>query len=78
MADGHVARELGEYVVREDFRDEAHAFDVGEALAIGGGDAGGFLTTMLERVEAEVGLTGGIVMSVDGDYAAFFSQFWVV
>ena len=40
VADGHVAGQLGEHVVGEDFRDQAHALDVGEVLAVGGGDAG--------------------------------------
>ena len=40
VADGHGAGELGEDVVGEDFRDQAHALDVGEVLAVGGGDAG--------------------------------------
>ena len=40
VADGHVAGELGENIVSEDFRNQAHAFDVGEMLAVGGGDAG--------------------------------------
>ena len=40
VADGHGAGELGEDVVGEDFRDEAHALDVGQMIAVGGGDAG--------------------------------------
>ena len=68
------AGKLLEHVVGEDFRDEAHALDVGEVLAVGGGDAGGFLPAMLEGVEAEVGLAGGVGMAVDGDDAAFFVE----
>ena len=75
VADGHVAGKLGEDVVGEDFRDQAHALDVGEVLAVGGGDAGGLLPAMLESVEAEIGLAGGVGMAVDGDYAAFFAEF---
>ena len=52
VADGHVAGELGEHIVGEDFGDQAHALDVGEMLAVGGGDAGGFLAAMLQSVEA--------------------------
>jgi hypothetical protein len=33
---------------------------------------------VLEGVEAKVGLTGGVGMAVDGDYAAFFSQFRII
>ena len=74
VADGHGAGELGEHVVGKDFRDQAHAFDVGEALAVGGGDAGRFLAAMLQGVEAEVGLAGGVGVAVDGDDAAFFAE----
>ena len=74
VADGHVAGELGEHVVGEDFGDQAHALDVGEVLAVGGGDAGRFLAAMLQGVEGEVSLAGGVGVAVDGDYAAFFVE----
>ena len=73
VADGHVALELGEHVVGEDVGDQAHAFYIGEILAVGGGDAGGFLSAMLQGVEAEIDLTGGVGMAVDGYYSALFS-----
>jgi hypothetical protein len=44
-------------------------------LSVRGGDAGGFLAAMLEGVEAEIGLAGGVGMAMDGDYAAFFVDF---
>ena len=65
---------LCEHFVGEDFRDQAHALDVGEVLAVGGGDAGGLLAAMLQRVEARVGLPRGVGMAVDGDHAALFAQ----
>ncbi len=43
-------------------------------LAVGGGDAGRLLAAMLEGVEAEIGLAGGVGMAVNGDYAAFFAE----
>ena len=42
--------------------------------AVGGGDSGRFLAAVLESVEAEISLTGGGGMAVDGDYAAFFAE----
>ncbi len=75
VADGHVAGELGEHIVGEDFRDQAHALDVGQMLAVGGGDAGRFLAAMLEGVEGEIGFARGVRMAVDGDDAAFFVEF---
>jgi hypothetical protein len=74
VADGHLAGQLGENVVGEDLRDQAHALDVGQMLAVGGGDAGRLLAAMLQGVEAEIGLAGGVGMAVDGDYAALFAE----
>jgi hypothetical protein len=78
VADGHVALEARDDFVGENFGDQAHAFDVGEVRAVGGGDAGGFLSTMLEGVEGEVGLAGCVGVVVDGYYAAVFAKFGVV
>ncbi len=78
VADGHGAGELGQHVVGEDFRDQAHALDVGQMQAVGGGDAGRLLAAMLQGVEAEIGLAGGVGMAVDGDYAAFFAELFFV
>jgi hypothetical protein len=69
-----MGRELGEHVVGEDLRDQAHALDVGQMLAVGGGDAGRLLAAMLQGVEAEIGLAGGVGMAVNGDYAALFAE----
>jgi hypothetical protein len=43
-------------------------------LAVSGGDAGGFLTAVLQGVERKIGFTRGMGMAVDGDDAAFFVQ----
>jgi hypothetical protein len=45
--------------------------------AVGGGDAGGLLTAMLEGVEGEVGLARGVGVAVNGDYATVFAEFRV-
>ena len=74
VADGHVAGQLGQHVVGKDLRDQAHALDVGQMLAVGGGDAGRLLPAMLQRVEAEIGLARGVGMAVDGDDAALFVE----
>ena len=73
VADGHVALEACARTSSVKISDdEAHAFDVGEMGAVGGGDAGGFLTAMLEGVEAEIDLAGGVGVAVDGYYATVF------
>jgi hypothetical protein len=46
-------------------------------LAVGGGDAGRLLAAMLEGVERQIGLAGGVGMAVNGDYAAFFAELGV-
>ena len=77
VADGHFAGQAGEHFVGEDVGDEAHALDVGEIGVVGGGDAGGLLSAMLEGVEREIGLAGGVGMAVDGDDSALFAEFVV-
>ena len=77
VADGHVAGQLGEHFFGEDVGNQAHALDVREVLAVGGGDAGRFLSAMLQRVEGKIGLTGCVGVAVDGDDAAFFAKFVV-
>ena len=74
VADGHGAGQLGQHVVGEDLRDQAHALDVGQMLAVGGGDAGRLLAAMLQGVEAEIGLAGGVGVAVNGDDAALFVE----
>ena len=74
VSDRHVAGKLVQHFVGEDLRNQAHALDVGEMLSVGGGDARRFLSAMLQRIQAEVGLPGGVGMSVDGDDAALFVQ----
>ena len=68
------AGQLLQHVVGKDFRDQAHALDVGEVLAVGGGDARRLLAAMLQRVEAEIRLPCRVGMPVNGDDAAFFAQ----
>jgi hypothetical protein len=76
VADGHVAGKLGQHIVCENFRNQAHAFDVGKTMAVGGGNPGRFLAAMLQRIEAEVSFARGVGMAVDGDDAAFLVQFF--
>ena len=72
------AGKLLQNLVGEDFRNQAHALDVGEMMAIGSGDAGRFLPAMLQRVEAEIGLARGFRMAVNGDHTAFFAELGIV
>src|SRR6202007_2133911 len=73
-AEGVAAGETGEDVGGEDVGDEAHGLVAVDLDAVGGGDAGGFLSAMLEGVEAEIGELGGFGMVVNGHHARFFVQ----
>ena len=46
-----------------------------QALSIGGDDAGGFLSAVLQGVQAEVGELLGFGVAVDRHHAAFFTKF---
>ena len=78
VTDGHMSGKLGEYIVRKDFGDQAHAFDVSQMLAVSCGDTGRFLATMLQGIETEIGFAGSIRMAVDGNYAALFAKLWIL
>ena len=61
MADRHLALQRAQALLVEDLVDEplvAHRHDV---AALGGGDAGGLLAAVLERVEREVGEARDVV-----------------
>ena len=74
VSDGETAGEAGEDVGGKDVGDEAHGLVAVNVAAVGGSDAGGFLSAMLQGVEAEIGELGGFGMVVDRHHAAFFVQ----
>ncbi len=45
-----------------------------ETLAVERDDAGGFLAAVLEGVQAERGNRGGVGMTENAEYAAFFAE----
>ena len=45
-----------------------------EALAVERDDAGGFLTAVLQRMQAERRDSGGVGMTEDSEYSAFFAE----
>jgi hypothetical protein len=54
----------------KDVGDMAHAAMDEQRLAVRGGNAGGFLPAMLQRVQRKVGKVGSFRMTVDADHAA--------
>ena len=54
VADGKLAVEAAQVLLREDLRDEPHVADHGQPTVVGHGDPGRLLPAVLERVEGEV------------------------
>ena len=73
MADRAGAGERLEVLLGEDLGDQAHSLVQAESLSVAaaGGDAGTFLSPMLQREETVVGQVGGILVAVNGEDAAF-------
>ena len=79
MADGGTAGQAGDGArVRKRVADQAKGFVGVEAVAIEGGDAGGFLAAMLERVQAECRDRGGVWHIPDAEDAAFLVRLVVI
>ena len=77
VPDGHVALEARDHVVGENFRNQPHALDIREMGPVGCSDAGGFLPTMLQRIEPEIDLPRRIRMPVNRHDAAVFAELGV-
>ena len=58
----------------EDVIDVAHLANEPHALAVGRGNAGAFLSAMLQRVEAQVGQLRRLRVSVDAEDTAFVAE----
>ena len=75
VADRARSREFPERAAVENVRDIAHVTRHPHTLAVRGGDAGAFLSPMLQRIQPEVGHVRGFVVTEDPEHAAFFSEF---
>ena len=75
VANGGIAFEaVNDGVVGEIIADKAHASLRMEAGAVEGDDAGGFLTAVLQGVQAKRSDGGGLRMAEDAENAAFFPE----
>ena len=75
MADRrHAGQAVDHLAAGESVADEPHPPLGMEALAVEGDDAGGFLTAMLERMQAERGDRGGVGMPEHAEHAALLAQ----
>ena len=75
VPDGHVTRQRCERLLVEDLVDIAHLADGANPCAVGRGNAGAFLSAVLEGVEAQVRELGRFGVPVDAENAAFFAEF---
>jgi hypothetical protein len=66
-ADGPVARHALQALAAEHVGDPAHGLLDVERVAVRGGDARRLLASMLERVQAEVGDVGGLLVIPDAE-----------
>jgi hypothetical protein len=78
VADGGVAGKLRNHVGCENLLHVTEAFVHVDIRAIGGGDTGGFLSPMLERVEAQIGHLGGLGMAEYPENSAMIVEMIVV
>ena len=75
MPDCDVAGQFENVFFREYLRDKTHLLMGVNLGAVGGGDAGGFLTAMLECVKAEEGQARRIqAFAVNAENAALFAE----
>ena len=73
MADGAVARELGQMGAVEDLGHQAQALDTAQLTVLAHrNDATAFLSPVLERVQGVIGQFSGMGNSPDAKYATFF------
>lgn len=79
MADGDIAfQALDHIALREGIIDKAERFTGVKALAVIGDNAAGFLSAVLQGVEAKRGHGRGVVMPVNAEYAAFFVELIII
>ena len=79
MADRAVALQRGDdRLLAEDVADQAGGAVIVEMAAVVGDDARGFLAAMLQGMQAERGVGGGIGGPVDAEQRAFLVEFVVV
>ena len=63
---------------RENFLHLTHGFYDVDSRAIGGGDSGGFLSPMLERVKSEVGEFSCLRVAEDAEHATMIVEVIVI
>jgi hypothetical protein len=78
VANGDFAGEAAQDFGSEQVCDAAHTPEIVNLAPVAGDDAGAFLASMLEGVEAEIGNVGGLGMPIDGEDAALFVKFIVI
>ena len=75
VADGECATQPRKHFFGEDISDQAHVLVHVQSHAVRGDDAGRFLPSMLQRMQAEVGKLLRLGVGVDCHHTALFAKF---
>ena len=75
MPDGKRAVQFGEFFLVKNIRDQAHRLMHVQRHAVGGHDAGGFLSPMLQRMQPEVGEFFRLRVGVNCDHSTLVVKF---
>jgi hypothetical protein len=67
-------RQVREFLLPENLADVAHTAMRVQSLSVARNHPGGFLPSMLQRVQPEIGQPGGIFMIEDTKYATFIFE----
>ena len=70
-----VPRKLGQHVLGEDIRHQAHGLVRVQGHAVGADDPGGLLSAMLQRVQAQVSELLRLRVRIDRHHPALFAKF---
>ena len=72
MSNTEMALQAGKNILVEDFAHQPHALMMPHQSTITNADAGTLLAPVLKGVKAEIGKTGGVLVSINGEDAALF------
>ena len=75
VSDGHRTGQSFERVIIIDIRDKPLALIDMKVLAVAGDDAGGFLSAMLQRIQAKIGQVSGFLVAIDAEDGTFVMEF---
>ena len=72
VSNTEIALQAGKDIFVENFAHQPHALMMAHQSTITDADAGTLLAPVLEGIEAEIGKTGGVLVSINGENTALF------